>query len=278
MDNELADKREALVREIRDIGSCVIAFSGGTDSTLLFAVAKEVLGDQVLAITATSATYPMRELNEAIKLAQLIGGRHQVIESEEIDIPGFAVNPSNRCYYCKSELFSKLRAIADAEGLAHVIDGNNRDDRGDYRPGRQAAREQGVRSPLDAAGLTKADIRTLSREMGLPTWDKPAYACLSSRFPYGTEITREKLRQVEAAEEGLRKLGLRIVRVRHHDTVARVELGETEFAQAVGLLRADVMRVVKAAGYAYVAVDLQGYRTGAMNETLGPTLVEQAGI
>jgi len=274
MDNELADKRDALAREIRQLGSCVLAFSGGTDSTLLFAVAKEVLGDQILAITATSATYPVRELDEAIKLAQLIGGRHQVIESEEIDIPGFAVNPSNRCYYCKSELFSKLRVIADTEGLAHVIDGNNRDDRGDYRPGRQAAREQGVRSPLDAVGLTKADIRALSRAMGLPTWDKPAYACLSSRFPYGTEITREKLRQVEAAEEELRKLGLRIVRVRHHDAVARVELGETEFTQAVGLLRADVVRVVKAAGYTYVAIDLQGYRTGAMNETLEPTLVE----
>jgi uncharacterized protein len=274
MEKALADKREALIREIRELGSCVIAFSGGTDSTLLFAVAKEVLGDRVLAITATSATYPAREREEAIKLAKLIKGRHQVIESKEIDLPRFVVNPSNRCFYCKSELFSKLRAIADAEGLAYMIDGNNRDDCGDYRPGRQAAREQGVRSPLDAAGFTKADIRALSREMGLPTWDKPAYACLSSRFPYGTEITREKLRQVEAAEEGLRKLGMRIVRVRHHDTVARVELGETEFAQAVGLLRADVVRIVKAAGYAYVAIDLQGYRMGAMNETLEAELKE----
>lgn len=268
MDKELADKWEALVREIRELGSCVIAFSGGTDSTLLFAVAKEVLGDRVLAITATSATYPMREREEAITLAKLINGRHQLIESEEIDLPGFAANPSNRCYFCKSELFSKLRAIADAERLAHVIDGNNRDDCADYRPGRQAAREQGVRSPLDVAGFTKFDVRALSREMGLPTWDKPAYACLSSRFPYGTEITREKLHQVEAAEDGLRKLGMRIVRVRHHDTVARVELGETEFAQAVGLLRADVVRIVKDAGYAYVSIDLQGYRTGALNETL----------
>ncbi len=268
MEKKLADKRAVLVRELKELDSCVIAFSGGTDSTLLFAVAVEILGERVLAITATSATYPVRELDEAIKLAQLIGGRHKIIESEEIDLPGFAGNPYNRCYYCKSELFSKLHAIAGAEGLAYVIDGNNRDDCSDYRPGRQAAREQGVRSPLELAGFTKADIRTLSREMGLPTWDKPACACLSSRFPYGTEITRERLRQVETAEEGLRMLGMRIVRVRHHDTVARVELGETEFAQAVGPERAEVVRIIKAAGYAYAAIDLQGYRTGAMNETI----------
>jgi uncharacterized protein len=191
-----------------------------------------------------------------------------VIESEELALPGFVGNDKNRCYYCKTELFAKLRAIAKAEGLAHVIDGNNLDDRGDYRPGRQAAREQGVVSPLELAGFTKEDVRALSRERGLPTWDKPAYACLSSRVPYGTTITRETLSQIEVAEEGLRALGFRVLRVRHHDTVARLELGEAEFAQASGPLREKVIQIIKSAGYAYVALDLQGYRTGAMNETL----------
>jgi len=268
MNQELATKQEALVQEIKKLGSCVVAFSGGTDSTLLFSVAQELLGDRVLAVTATSSTYPARELQEARDLATRIGGRHLVIESEELALPGFAGNDKNRCYYCKTELFAKLRAIAEAEGLAHVIDGNNLDDRGDYRPGRQAAREQGVVSPLELAGFTKEDVRALSRERGLPTWDKPAYACLSSRVPYGTTITRETLSQIETAEEGLRALGFRVLRVRHHDAVARLELGETEFAQAAGPLREKVIQIIKSAGYAYVALDLQGYRTGAMNETL----------
>jgi len=268
MTNELAGKQEALVQEIKKLESCLLAFSGGTDSTLLFSVAQELLGDRVLAVTATSSTYPARELQEARDLAKRIGGRHLVIESEELNLSGFAENDKNRCYYCKSELFSKLWAIARAEGLAHVIDGNNMDDRGDYRPGRQAAREQGVVSPLELAGFTKEDVRALSRERGLPTWDKPAYACLSSRVPYGTTITRETLAQIEAAEEGLRALGFRVLRVRHHDTVARLELGDAEFVQATGPLRTEVIRIIKSAGYAYVALDLQGYRTGAMNETL----------
>ena len=266
MDPLLLDKTNNLKTLLADMGGCVIGFSGGVDSTLLFAVAAEVLGQRVLAVTATSETYPVRELNEARDLATRIGGRHRVIVSEELDIPEFRHNPRNRCYYCKHELFGKLRAIADQEGLPHVLDGTNLDDRGDHRPGRQAAGEIGVRSPLEEAGFTKQDIRDLSREMGLPTWDKPAFACLSSRFPYGTAITAERVRTVGQAEESLRELGFRTLRVRYHGDVARLELGPDEFAQAVGDVRDEVVERVKRAGFAYVALDLQGYRSGSMNE------------
>ncbi|MGE5752804.1 MAG: ATP-dependent sacrificial sulfur transferase LarE [Deltaproteobacteria bacterium] len=268
MDSTLQAKRDRLVGLLREMGGCVIGFSGGVDSTFLFAIAAEELGDRVLAVTATSETYPSRELREARELAAGIGGRHRVIVSEELDIPGFSENPEDRCYHCKKELFSKLRAIADEEGLPHVLDGSNVDDLGDYRPGRTATRELSVRSPLIEAGLSKNDIRELSRAMGLSTWDKPAFACLSSRFPYGVRITREKLTRVGRAEEALRDLGLRVVRVRHHGDVARLELGPEEFLQAVNGLRGEIVRLVKEAGYTYVALDLQGYRTGAMNETL----------
>jgi len=268
MDHLLQDKTDKLKTLLADMGGCVIGFSGGVDSTLLFALAAEVLGKRALAVTATSETYPERERREAEALATRIGGRHRVVVSEELDIPEFQDNPPNRCYYCKHELFGKLRAIADQEGLPHVLDGTNVDDRGDHRPGRQAAAEIGVRSPLEEAGFTKEDIRRLSRAMGLPTWDKPAFACLSSRFPYGTAITAERVRRVGQAEESLRELGFRILRVRYHDSVARVELGAEEFAQAVGPLRDEVGRRVRAAGFTYVAVDLQGYRTGSMNEGL----------
>jgi uncharacterized protein len=210
-------------------------------------------------------------LREAEALAAQLGGMHRVIVYEELDIPGFTQNPVDRCYHCKKELFGKLRAIADAEGIPAVVDGSNLDDRSDYRPGTQAMAELGVRSPLEEAGFTKADIRNLSKEMGLPTWDKPAFACLSSRFPYGTEITREKVSQVGRAEESLRELGFRVLRVRHHGDVARIELGNEEFNLAVNTLRSEIITRVKGAGYAYVALDLQGYRTGAMNEVLGLT-------
>lgn len=262
----LQDKVNKLRMILADMGGCVIGFSGGVDSTLLFAVAAEVLGRQALAVTATSQIFPERELNEARELAEHIGGRHLVIISNELDIPGFRDNPRNRCYYCKKELFSKLLAIAALEGLRYVLDGTNTDDASDHRPGRIAAEELHVRSPLEEAGFTKQDIRDISCKMGLSTWDKPALACLSSRFPYGTTITPHRVSQVDLAEESLRALGLRTLRVRYHGSVARIELGEQEFERATGVLRDEVVRLVKAAGFTYVSLDLQGYRTGAMNE------------
>lgn len=268
MDPALEAKKQKLLDLLREMGGCVIGFSGGVDSTFLFAVAARVLGERALAVTATSETYPERELREANELAARIGGRHKVIVSEELDIPGFAQNPTDRCYHCKRELFTKLRQVAVEEGLPHVADGSNVDDRGDYRPGRRALRELEVRSPLEEAGLDKEDIRELSKAMELPTWNKPSFACLSSRFPYGVTITREKLSVVGRAEEALRDLGLRTVRVRHHGDVARLELGPEEFARVVDGLREEVVSKVKEAGYTYVALDLQGYRTGAMNEAL----------
>ena len=273
MSTDLGNKRQRLYDILKEMGGVVVGFSGGVDSSYLFAAAVEVLGDRALGVTACSETFPERERREAEALARRLGGRHRLVVSEELDVPGFAENPRNRCYFCKKELFARLWQVAREEGLPHVADGSNVDDRGDYRPGRQAARELGVRSPLDEAGLTKDDIRALSREMGLPTWDKPAFACLSSRFPYGTPITREKVSQVGRAEDALWRLGLRVLRVRHHGDVARIELGPEEFDRVVNGLRDEVVRAVKGAGYTYVALDLQGYRTGAMNETipdLGP--------
>ncbi|HEY3309356.1 MAG TPA: ATP-dependent sacrificial sulfur transferase LarE [Desulfuromonadaceae bacterium] len=270
MEPLLQDKTTKLRSILAEMGGCVIGFSGGVDSTLLFAVAAQVLGQRALAVTATSETYPERERREAEELAIRIGGRHRVVVSEELDIPEFKHNPRNRCYYCKKELFGKLREIADQEGLPHVLDGTNLDDQSDHRPGRQAAAELGVRSPLEEAGFSKEDIRALSRELDLPTWDKPAFACLSSRFPYGTAITRERVNRVGQAEEALRELGLRILRVRYHDNVARLELGPEEFNLATTTLRDEIVRLIKQAGFTYVALDLQGYRTGAMNEGTPP--------
>jgi uncharacterized protein len=262
---QLADKLDGLEQILVGLESAVVAFSGGVDSSCLLAVAVKVLGSRTLAVTATSETYPERELLEARSLAGQLGARHREVVSEELDIPEFKHNPRNRCYYCKKELFGKLREIADREGLAYVLDGTNLDDRGDHRPGRQAAEELGVRSPLEEAGFTKSDIRELSRYLGLPSWDKPAFACLSSRFPYGTAITSERVGQVGRAEEALRQLGFRVLRVRYHDTVARLELGPEEFALATGALREKVIQIVTESGFTYVAVDLQGYRTGSMN-------------
>ncbi len=268
MGEVLETKKQRLIDLLREMGGCVVGFSGGVDSTFLYALAARVLGERALAVTVTSEIHPERELREAKELAAKIAGRHRVIAVEALGIPGVANNLEDRCYHCKTGIFSQLRAVADEEGLPHVADGTNVDDRGDYRPGRAALKELRVRSPLEEADLGKEDIRELSKAMDLPTWNKPSFACLASRFPYGVEITREKLTVIGRAEEALWDLGLRTLRVRHHGDVARLELGPEEFGRVVNGLREEVVRRVKEAGYTYVALDLQGYRTGAMNEAL----------
>jgi uncharacterized protein len=267
-ETEAVRKRARLESVLRGMGGCVAALSGGVDSTLLLAVSGEILGSSVLAVTARSSTFPEREIDNAVRMAAKLGLRHRIVHSEELDIPGFSENPVDRCYHCKRELFRKLAAVAEEEGLPWVAEGSNLDDRGDYRPGRRALREFNVRSPLEEAGFTKADVRDLSRRLGLPTWDRPAMACLASRFPYGTRITREHLAQVDRAEEALRALGIREVRVRHHGDTARIEVGAADIGRTASILREEVVRRVREAGYAYVALDLEGYRTGAMNEVL----------
>jgi uncharacterized protein len=262
--------READLRaRVAAMGSAVVAYSGGVDSAYLALVAASELGDRALCVTADSASYPERHRALALEIAARFGLRHEIIRTDELSRPEYRANPANRCYYCKHELYGRLTAIARARGFAFVLDGNNADDRGDYRPGRQAAREFGVRSPLDEAGLTKPDIRELSRRAGLPTWDEPASACLSSRIPYHSEVTDEKLRAIERAEAVLRDLGFRVARVRHHDTVARLELSPAEMARALEpAIRERIVRELKAVGYEFVALDLQGYRTGSLNESL----------
>lgn len=263
-------KKEKLEQILKDLGSALVAFSGGVDSTFLLKMALDVLGrEKVLAVTATSLTYPASELEEACRIVDQLDVIHVTIESEETDIPEFVSNPPNRCYYCKRELFGKLGQIAKERGLAAVLDGSNLDDRSDYRPGRRAAQELNVRSPLVEAGLTKAEIRELSRALNLPTWDKPSLACLSSRFPYGTEISQDKLKQVGAAEQFMRSKGFRQIRVRHHDHTARIEVGQAEIKRFFDeKLIAEVVAELKRIGYKYVTLDLEGYRTGSMNETL----------
>lgn len=265
----LKEKYELLKDIIKKKESAAIAFSGGVDSTFLLKAAKEVLGDNVIAVTATSSTYPKRELNEAIKYAKDANARHLIISSEELDIEGFAMNPKNRCYYCKKELFTKINNIALENGIKYVFDGSNLDDTGDYRPGMQAAKELNVISPLKEAGLTKSDIRELSKELGLPTWDKPSFACLSSRFPYGNKITLPKLTMIDKAEQFLLDLGITQVRVRHHGEIARIEVAPTEREKFYNQEFMDrVGNEFKNIGFTYVTLDLLGYRTGSMNETL----------
>jgi uncharacterized protein len=262
-------KEEALRRALASAESVLVAFSGGVDSAYLAWIAHDVLGDRALAVTADSPSYPERHRALAHTIAQQFAISHLVIHTNELARPEYRANPVNRCYYCKHELYTQLMALARDRGFAVVADGSNADDRGDYRPGRQAAREFGVRSPLDEVGLTKMEIRELSRRAGLPTWDEPASACLSSRVPYHTEVTDEKLRTIERAEEILRELGFRVCRVRHHDQVARIELGADEIVRALeSETRETIVRAFKEIGYQFVTLDLQGYRLGSLNEPL----------
>jgi pyridinium-3,5-biscarboxylic acid mononucleotide sulfurtransferase len=263
-----ARKAEALRAELASLASVVVAYSGGVDSAYLACVANQTLGDRSVAVTADSPSYPERHRRLAIDIAAQFSLHHEIIRTGELERPEYRANPANRCYYCKHELYTHLSRIA-AERGAVIVDGNNADDRGDYRPGRQAAREFGVRSPLDDVGLTKDEIRALSRHAGLPTWDEPASACLSSRIPYHTEVTDEKLRTIERAEQVLRDLGFRVCRVRHHDELARIEIARDDMPRALepDTNRA-IVRELKALGYRYVTLDLQGYRTGSLNEGL----------
>jgi uncharacterized protein len=264
-----ARKAGALYAALEEFPGLIVAYSGGVDSAYLAWAATQVLGPRTLCITADSPSYPERHRALAIRIAREFQLNHEIIRTDEMSKPEYRANPANRCYYCKQELYSHLSAIARERGIPVVADGSNADDRGDYRPGRQAAREFGVRSPLDDAGLTKAEIRALSHAAGLPTWDEPASACLSSRIPYFSEVTDEKLRMIERAETVLRDLGFRVCRVRHHEAIARLEIAREEMARALDPEIADrIDRELRAIGYEHVTLDLRGYRLGSLNDAL----------
>lgn len=262
-------KNKALKAIWVEMGSVVIAYSGGVDSTFLAVSANNVLGDRALAVTASSPSLARSELDDAVSVARYLRLNHRVIETNEVEREEYRANDPNRCYFCKEELYSHLQPLAQAEGYAFVVNAHNADDAGDFRPGMNSAKRRDVRSPLVEAGLTKQEIRKLSREMALPTWDKPAQACLSSRIPYGTPVTVEALERISKAEDYLRSLGLRQMRVRHHDAVARIEVD----ADSLLFLVSDEVRMAitayfKSIGYTYVTLDLEGFRSGSLNEVL----------